>query len=172
MSPETQLTLHTLPHLALSSWTIPYPDHGLPGLGSRGVRSPVCTKHRGNELREGMMVALYTDDEEEPIGICQILKLFTPNGFAGVWAHVRWWFHTGYKPYPTGCFKPGVDDTALDNIALTSPGVVDPVSLIHWSDPAGKYPVVTRRGHMAGHVKRLVRYDIRLKDVEMIKQFF
>ena len=120
-------------------------------------------------------MAVYIDDSDEPIAVCRILEIFKPGaevGVGGTWAHVRWWKHTGYKDYPNGCFKEGVDRTSDDNIPLTSGGGLDGVNMVHWAHPTSQYPVLTKRGNMSGHVKRLVRRDIRFQDLDKIKDIF
>ena len=49
------------------------------------------------------------------------------------------WIYTGQIAYPSGKFRAGIDDTALDNIPLTGFGDLDAVALVHWSMPEGKY---------------------------------
>ena len=85
---------------------------------------------------------------------------------------MRWWIYRGSKPYPHGIFRPGVDDTALDNIPLTAFRDLDASALVHWSAVGEDYPVVTRRGTLTHHVRRLALHDVRMQNKPEVRDLF
>ena len=119
----------------------------------------------------GMMVAIFMDDDE-PLAVGLIEQIYKSHKFGGTWARIRWWIYTGQTAYPSGKFRAGIDDTALDNIPLTGFGDLDAVALVHWSMPEGKYPVLTKRGILTGTVRRLAANDIRQQDNPAIAKLF
>ena len=171
MDLKTQREVHTHPLTLLDSWTIPHPFHGLPGLGPQSRRYPKCAIQRGDLLVPGMMVAIFMDDDE-PLAVGLIEQIYKSHKFGGTWARIRWWIYTGQTAYPSGKFRAGIDDTALDNIPLTGFGDLDAVALVHWSMPEGKYPVLTKRGILTGTVRRLAANDIRQQDNPAIAKLF
>ena len=66
-----------------------------------------------------MMVAVFMNDEKEPLSVCKIMRLYKSTFYGGEWARVRWYIYRGTTPYPQGIFRVGVDHTALDIIPLT-----------------------------------------------------
>ena len=171
MDLKTQREIHNHPLTRLESWTIPHPLHGLPGLGPQSKRYPKSALERGDILVPGTMVAIIMDDAQ-PLNVGMIEDIYTSHKFGGTWARIRWWIYTGQTAYPTGKFRRGIDETALDNIPLTSFQGLDAAALVHWSIPGGKYPVLTKRGILTGTVRRLASSDIRFQDNPAISEMF
>ena len=117
-----------------------------------------------------MTVALFMNDEKEPLSVCEIKSLY--KFYGGEWAHVRWYIYRGKTPYPQGIFRIGVDHTALDNVPLTRFRDMDPIALVHWSGPEGDYPVLTRSGKLAHHVRKLALHDVRMQKSQEILSLF
>lgn len=158
---------------ALTEWTIPFPNHGIPNMAhSTSVSKPVIAQGRGNVLRVGMTVCLWMD-HEQPVCVAHISKLFQDRRYGAAWMRVRWHYYSGTLEYPQGTFRMcnGAEDER-QNICLSGFSSIPAAQLIHWCDSSSTRPILTTTHHLTRLMWNLIANDVRCQDKQDIVDLF
>jgi hypothetical protein len=156
-----------------------FPVAGMPVAGSVGETRPAMVVARGKTISVGFILCLSFYNDDDPLYVCKVLRIFKDQVNQGVWLRVVW-----FNPYRGTLFGTFQEGTEQENILLEERGDFGQVevprsALIHWGrayDRSNKpnknnnHVVLTKSNHIRTTILHLAKRDPRFTMFPKIKQ--
>jgi hypothetical protein len=148
-----------------------FPVAGMPVAGSAGKTRPASVVARGKLISVGFILCLSFYNDDDPLYVCKVLRIFKDHVYQGVWLRVVWFNTFNGKLF--GIFQEGM---AQENILLEERGDFGQVevprwALIHWGRAYDRSRGALRKNlHVVLTKSNHIRRDPRFTRFPKIKQ--